>query len=138
MASKAPDNFSTLCAFEWPDLEDQDVLQFDTRREKWGPNGELIYPTPSGNGIWKNPRAKKRRDAFIHRAVDLVRLSFLPGQTDHFRHDLYPEDFEPTRNQISINWNNWRKDIVMHEEFMSQPAHIIDVHIPVFPNASLD
>ena len=97
-------------------VECHDVLQYDARRDPQSTG----YPTPSGGeplmrDIYRNYRKGPNYESIPSSAtrnpIDLLRLTFNPGQVDQFRHDQ-SANFEPVRSPSAVAWNEWRRAVV--------------------------
>ena len=98
------------------DVEGHDILQYDARRDPQSTG----YPTPSGEEplmrdiIWnyrKGPKSESIPSSVARNPIDLLRLTFHPGQVDQFRYDQ-SLNFEPVRSPSAVAWNEWRRAVV--------------------------
>ncbi len=116
MAHDTPDSLASLLICERQDPGHPGALQFDAKRQKFGPNGESMYPTPRGYEVSDYHHHPMIENApGTHRPIDLIRLTFQPCQVEQFQHDQHSPDFRPIRSPSAIAYNRWRRDIVRQE-----------------------
>ena len=95
--------------------EGDEIRQYDARRNP--PTG---FPTPSGSiplmrDIGNPSQSSPGPSSARRQAIDVLHLTFHPGQVDQFRHDIAPPDFRPVRSASAVAWNQWRREFLRQE-----------------------